>query len=128
MQAIILCSAEELALPQPPTQLPQDLAPLKADIVRWAAELGFQQVGVSDIDLGDAESRLNEWLSDEYHGAMDYMHKHGKKRSRPDQLVPGTLRVISARMDYLPEQQENAGELLDHDSKAYISRYALGRD
>jgi len=104
------------------------LTALKADIVRWAAEFGFQQVGISDIDLANAEARLEEWLSDECHGEMHYMQKHGTKRSRPEQLVPGTIRVISARMDYLPKHQERADKLLDHDSKAYISRYALGRD
>ncbi|MDH3266232.1 MAG: tRNA epoxyqueuosine(34) reductase QueG [Gammaproteobacteria bacterium] len=101
---------------------------LKADIVRWGIELGFQQVGVSDIDLAHAEQRLRRWLADDCHGDMDYMHKHGEKRSRPAELVPGTVRVISVRMDYLPEQQDDARALLDHQSKAYVSRYALGRD
>jgi len=101
---------------------------LKTDIIRWGTELGFQQLGVSDIDLSEAESRLDVWLAEEFHGEMQYMRKHGTKRSRPGQLVPGTIRVISARLDYLPEHQEHADELLDHESKAYISRYALGRD
>jgi epoxyqueuosine reductase len=104
------------------------MATLKADIVRWGTELGFQQVGISDIDLADAELRLVDWLADGCHGVMHYMHKHGEKRSRPERLVPGTLRIISARMDYLPRNQENADKLLDHDSIAYVSRYALGRD
>jgi len=125
---IILCAAEELELPQPPTITTSDLPALKADIVRWGAELGFQQVGVSDTDLSAAEEQLREWLESDFHGDMHYMHKHGVKRSRPDELIPGTVRVISVRMDYLPEQQQFASELLDHDSKAYISRYALGRD
>jgi epoxyqueuosine reductase len=101
---------------------------LKADIIRWGSELGFQQLGVSACDLAKAEAHLEQWLADEHHGAMHYMQKHGRKRSRPEQLVPGTVRVISARMDYMPHGQEDAAELLDHDSKAYISRYALGRD
>jgi epoxyqueuosine reductase len=101
---------------------------LKADILRWGTELGFQQVGVSDIDLTEAKSRLDEWLAAGCHGEMHYMHKHGTKRSRPEQLVPGTVRIISARMDYLPKHQEYADSLLDHDSKAYVSCYALGRD
>jgi len=105
-----------------------DMTALKADILRWGTELGFQQLGVSDIDLSEAESRLDEWLADELHGEMHYMRKHGTKRSRPEQLVPGTIRVISARLDYLPEQQEHVADLLDHASKAYVSRYALGRD
>jgi epoxyqueuosine reductase len=101
---------------------------LKADIVRWGIDLGFQQIGVSDTDLSLAESRLQEWLANDFHGAMHYMHKHGDMRSKPEKLIPGTLRVISVRMDYLPESQQRATKLLDHNSKAYISRYALGRD
>lgn len=101
---------------------------LKDDIRHWASELGFQQMGISDIDLSVAEERLAQWLRDKFHGTMNYMHKHGSKRSHPEELVPGTVRVISVRMDYLPESQENAKRLLDHDSKAYVSRYALGRD
>lgn len=101
---------------------------LKADIARWGAELGFQKVGVSDVDLAAAESRLGDWIAQGRHGEMHYMHKHGEKRSRPAELVPGTVRVISVRMDYLPEHQDAARELLDHESKAYVSRYALGRD
>lgn len=104
------------------------MAALKADIVRWGAELGFQQVGVSDIDLAEAEARLDEWLASEHHGLMHYMHKHGNKRSRPEQLVTGTVRIISVRMDYLPNDQDVAQALLDHESIAYVSRYALGRD
>lgn len=98
------------------------------DIRRWGTELGFQQVGVSDLDLSQAEQRLTEWLQKKFHGEMGYMSRHGLKRSRPAQLVPGTMRVISVRMDYLPENQAEAEKLLDHPSKAYISRYALGRD
>ena len=105
-----------------------DMAALRRDIERWCRELGFGQSGVSDIDLSTAESRLARWLADGFHGDMDYMHRHGSMRSRPEQLVPGTLRVIAVRMDYLPEEQASATALLDHDSLAYVSRYALGRD
>ncbi|MEJ2127411.1 MAG: tRNA epoxyqueuosine(34) reductase QueG [Woeseiaceae bacterium] len=101
---------------------------LKADIVSWGNELGFQQIGVSDTDLGEAEGRLEQWIADGRHGEMAYMHKHGTRRSRPEELIPGTVRVISARMDYLPGGQEQASALLDHESRAYVSRYALGRD
>ncbi len=101
---------------------------LKDDIRRWSSELGFQQMGISDIDLSTAEERLAQWLRDKFHGTMAYMYLHGSKRSHPEELVPGTVRVISLRMDYLPESQENAQQCLDHDSKAYVSRYALGRD
>ncbi len=115
-------------MPQPPIKKARDFAALKGDIVRWAQELGFQQIGVSDIDLSQGEARLNEWLQEQCHGTMHYMHRHGSKRSHPEELVRGTIRVISARMDYLPLEQSDPQELLDHDSKAYVSRYALCRD
>lgn len=115
-------------MPKVPTHSKQELSTLKTDILRWGEELGFQQLGVSDIDLGKAEGQLQEWLEDGRHGEMHYMHRHGSKRSHPEELVPGTLRVISARMNYLPEDQATAQALLDHPSKAYVSRYALGRD
>ncbi len=105
-----------------------DMAALKAEIVGWCRELGFQQAGISDVDLVAADSRLNDWLARHFHGSMHYMERHGSKRSHPEQLVPGTVRVISVRMDYLPESQQEMKSLLDHDSRAYISRYALGRD
>ena len=101
---------------------------LKHEITGWCHELGFQQAGVSDIDLSQAEARLAEWLDARFHGTMHYMERHGTRRSRPEELVPGTVRVISVRMDYLVEEQERAIGLLDHASKAYVSRYALGRD
>ena len=115
-------------MPNQPATSTEDLSALKADIIRWGAELGFQQLGVSDIKLGQAEAQLVQWLADGMHGEMGYMSRHGTKRSRPEQLVPDTVRVISARMDYLPHDQEEAKKLLDHDSRAYVSRYALGRD
>ena len=100
-----------------------------AELIRgWGQELGFQQTGISDIDLNQAEKRLSDWLARQFHGEMHYMKRHGLKRSRPEKLVPGTVRVISARMDYLPEAQAGLEQLLDHPSKAYVSRYALGRD
>jgi len=105
-----------------------DVKQLKDDIVALGHELGFEQVGVADIDLGNAEGRLAEWLDRRFHGSMAYMAKHGTKRSRPDELVPGTIRVISVRLNYLVEDQAEARGLLDHGSKAYVSRYALGRD
>ena len=115
-------------MPQVPTNSKQDLSDLKADILRWGEELGFQQLGIADIKLEKAEVQLQEWLDAGRHGEMHYMHRHGSKRSHPEELVPGTIRVISARMDYLPEDQSDAQALLDHPSKAYVSRYALGRD
>ena len=104
------------------------MAALKAQIAAWCRELGFQQCGVSDIDLAVAEERLGEWLRRRFHGSMDYMERHGTRRSRPDELVPATVRIISVRMDYLTEPQESATGLLDHETRAYVSRYALGRD
>jgi epoxyqueuosine reductase len=100
-----------------------------ADNIRtWGVDLGFQQIGFSDIDLHRAEAKLAVWLQQQFQGEMDYMQRHGEKRSRPELLVPGTISVISARMDYFPADQDAARELLDHPDKAYISRYALGRD
>lgn len=105
-----------------------DLLELAIRLKEWGKELGFQQIGVSDIDLSQAERRLSDWLSRQFHGEMHYMQHHGLKRSRPSDLVAGTVRVISARMDYLPEDQKSSDALLDHPSRAYVSRYALGRD
>ena len=92
------------------------------------SELGFQQVGIADCDLGPAEERLAEWLARGWHGDMDYMAAHGTRRSRPAELVPGTLRVIAVRMNYLPAAAKPASEVLDDPGAAYVSRYALGRD
>jgi epoxyqueuosine reductase len=96
-------------------------------IRRWARELGFQQVGVTGVDLGENEAYLQRWLDAGYHGTMEYMARHGTRRSRPAELEPGTTRVISLRMDYLPADTRPL-EVLDSPGKAYISRYALGRD
>ena len=85
-------------------------------------------MGISDADLGDAEVRLLEWLAHGHHGEMDYMAKHGSKRSRPAQLVPGTLRIISVRMDYHPPDVKDSWEVMEDANCAFISRYALGRD
>ncbi len=106
---------------------PLDLVQLSKEIKEWGKELGFQKVGITDIDLQQHEAGLQQWLDNNYHGEMDYMAKHGMKRARPDELHPGTLRVISVRMDYLPEHAQFARSLQDK-SSAYISRYALGRD
>ncbi|MGZ8268887.1 MAG: tRNA epoxyqueuosine(34) reductase QueG [Burkholderiales bacterium] len=105
-----------------------DFGPLAQDIKRWGVELGFQQIGITDCELGDAESRLAEWLARGWHGNMDYMAAHGTKRSRPQELVPGTLRVISVRMDYLPADARAPMDVLADPAAAYLSRYALGRD
>ena len=104
------------------------LAALASRIKRWAEELGFQQTGISDTHLGAHESRLQDWLDKKFHGSMGYMERHGSKRSNPGQLVAGTVRVISTRMNYLKEEAMPVFDLLDQPEKALISRYALGRD
>ncbi len=106
---------------------PLDLLALTASIREWAAQLGFQQVGITDIDLTEDALRLDAYLAAGYHGEMEYMASHGTMRSHPDELVPGTLRVISVRMDYLPEDTQMA-QMLAQPEQAYVSRYALGRD
>ncbi|WP_245593719.1 tRNA epoxyqueuosine(34) reductase QueG [Arenimonas malthae] len=94
----------------------------------WGAELGFQQVGIAGIELGEDEAHLRDWLAKGQHGAMDYMARHGDKRSRPAELVPGTLRVLSARMDYGTGDDTAAWATLERGEDAYVARYALGRD
>lgn len=105
-----------------------DIAALKRDIRRWGIELGFQALGFTHIDLSHDEAALESWLALGRHGEMDYMQRHGRKRSRPDDLVPGTVSVISTRMDYLPTDAASMQATLDDPDIAYVSRYALGRD
>ena len=90
--------------------------------------LGFNAVGMSNLDLAHAETRLLDWLAKGYHGDMAWMAHHGTKRSRPAELVPGTLSIISVRMDYFPPNSADALMILNHPERAYISRYALGHD
>ncbi|MDX1802692.1 MAG: tRNA epoxyqueuosine(34) reductase QueG [Alcanivorax sp.] len=104
-----------------------DLVELKQQIQQWGRELGFQQIGVADTDLSAAEQQLHGWLKQGYQGDMHWMAAHGHKRSRPAELEPRTLRVISARMDYLPPDTQPV-KILQQKDKAYVSRYALGRD
>jgi len=105
-----------------------DYSALVGDIRRWGAELGFQQIGVADCDLSHAETKLLEWLDKGWHGDMDYMARHGAARSRPGLLKPGTVSVISARMNYLPQDVRAVDEVLQDADRACIARYALGRD
>lgn len=105
-----------------------DFAGLAQQIKLWAKELGFQQAGICDTDLGDHETHFLQWLKDDFHGEMDYMQRHGTRRSRPADLEPGTTRIISVRMDYLPQEHLPPEQVLDDHGLAYISRYALGRD
>jgi len=100
---------------------------LARSIKAWGRELGFQAVGIADTDLGAAEIGLAQWLCAGFHGEMRYMARHGMKRARPAELHPGTLRVISARMNYQPEAAA-AWPVIHAAEKAYIARYATGRD
>ncbi len=104
------------------------LADIKRDIISRGQALGFQQLGVSDIRLEQHEKHLSRWLQRQFHGEMEYMARHGSCRSRPEELVAGTVRVISARMDYLSEEATPADQLMEQPATALISRYALGRD
>lgn len=111
-----------------PPPIRRDPEALARAIKNWGRELGFQQVGIADIELSTAEQRLLEWLDRGYHGDMDYMARHGLRRSRPRELVAGTARVISARMDYWPAAVRDAETTLADGHLGYVSRYALGRD
>lgn len=101
---------------------------LAQQILHWSAGLGFQQSGISDVDLEKHERYLAQWLDNGFHGEMDYMQKHGTKRSRPEQLVENTCRIISVRMDYMPPDCELSDHVLQNPELGFISRYALGRD
>ena len=105
-----------------------DFSALLSEMREWATALGFQQLGVAGIELGADETHLLNWLRQGRHGEMDYMASHGSKRSRPQELVPGTLRVVSVRMDYLPAQARPGFDVLAEPQRAYVARYALGRD
>ena len=105
-----------------------DLARLAADIKAWGRALGFQQVGIADTDLSAAEAHLLSWLDRGRHGEMQYMESHGTRRSRPQEFQPGTLRVISARLDYLPGRAADSETVMRDAQRGFISRYALGRD
>ncbi|SRR5579883_22120 len=98
-----------------------------SDIKKIGQNLGFQQVGITDIDLSRYEKNFLEWLKNQFHGEMHYMAEHGEKRYRPDRLVPGTIRVITVRMDYLPPNTDMPN-VLKNPELGYVSRYALGRD
>jgi len=101
---------------------------LVADIQAWARELGFAAVGIASIDLSRDEAHFLDWLARGFHGEMHYMERHGTRRSRPAELVPGTVSCISVRMDYWPAEAAPAAALLGNPEFAYVSRYALGRD
>lgn len=104
------------------------LLALAQDIKRWGKALGFNQIGITDTNLQEAEAHHQAWIAKGFHGEMDYMAKHGLKRTRPEELVPRTLRIISARLDYLPANALASDAVLNDSSRAFISRYALARD
>ena len=108
--------------------LKMDKHELSINIKKWGTELGFQQIGIAAIDLHDDETHLMNWLSKGWHGEMSYMMSHGTKRSRPRELLPGTVSIICARMDYLPPSSKHPAQVLKNKNLAYISRYAMGRD
>jgi epoxyqueuosine reductase len=105
-----------------------DLAALKQQFQERARALGFSALGVAGIEIPDDEQHLLRWLDAGFHGEMGYMQRHGLIRSRPQRLRPGTVRVLSARMDYWPAAAQDARSVLADPSRAYVSRYALGRD
>src|SRR5690606_9196138 len=104
-----------------------DWSALAVDIKAWGRELGFDAITIANVDLRDAEPWLLRWLEQGMHGEMDYMARHGLKRARPGELVPGTIRIISARLNYWPDAAASDAALADP-ARAYISRYAMGRD
>jgi epoxyqueuosine reductase len=118
----------ESVAPRPAEADSRALHELAQRIKSWGRELGFEQIGIADVDLEQAETRLLDWLARGFHGDMEYMAAHGVRRSRPRELIPGTVRVICARMNYLPETARDAGEILEEAGTAYVARYALGRD
>ena len=109
-------------------QSPKNLQTLANSIKSWGKALGFSEVGITDTDLASAERHYQAWIEKGFHGDMDYMAKHGNKRTQPAELVEGTARVISVRMDYQPPAAKDAEIVLTESNKAFISRYALGRD
>jgi len=105
-----------------------DMELLATKIKQWGLELGFNGVGICDTNLSAAELNLLAWLKNDHNGDMQWMEHHGVKRSQPDKLLPGTIRIISVRLNYLPEESTNPESILKDNIKAYISRYSLGRD
>jgi epoxyqueuosine reductase len=105
-----------------------DYTQLAADIKKLGRALGFAEIGISDTNLTAAELEHQTWIKKGFHGDMDYMAKHGTKRTRPAELVPNTVRVISVRLDYLPPKAKDSWQVMKNGEQAFISRYALGRD
>ncbi len=112
----------------PSTMDAQQAETLAAQIKSWALRLGFSDCAITDTHLDQHETHLINWLNDGFHADMEYMSRHGTKRSRPAELVAGTTRIISVRLDYYPDKAANAQAVLDDATLGYVSRYALGRD
>lgn len=110
------------------TPITQDSHAITQFVKQTAMELGLSRCAITDTDLGEHETHLLNWLDDGFHGEMHYMERHGTKRSRPAELVPGTLRIISVTLDYYPPHSASADEVLNSSDLGYVSRYALGRD
>ncbi|ATE71491.1 tRNA epoxyqueuosine(34) reductase QueG [Lysobacter capsici] len=113
--------------PDPPPAAP-DYVALAARIRAIAREFGFQRCGISGIELAQDEAHLLDWLAQGLHGSMDWMARHGELRARPNDLLPGTVRVISVGLDYGRRDDEDAWITLADGERAYVARYALGRD
>jgi epoxyqueuosine reductase len=111
-----------------PEAQPLDLQQLKRELTTRAVALGFGALGVANLDIPEDERHLLRWLDEGFHGEMHYMQRHGTLRSRPAELAPGSVRVLSARMDYWPAPSRDAHAVLSDPSLAYVSRYATGRD
>lgn len=107
---------------------PSDTTQLAQQIKSWGQALGFADVGISDCNLSEQEAQYFNWLGENYHGEMGYMQEHGTKRTRPQELVPGTQSIVSVRMNYFSDSPEQTLKQLEHSEQAYISRYALGKD
>jgi epoxyqueuosine reductase len=105
-----------------------NLQATKQALIAGARSLGFSQLGVASVEIPEDEQHLLRWLDAGYHGEMEYMQRHGALRSRPHELAPGTVRVLSGRMDYWPAEVADAQAVLADPTLGYVSRYALGRD
>ena len=103
-------------------------ARIEERIKQWGRELGFDAVAIAGTELEAEEAKLLDWLGRGWHGGMDYMARHGTRRARPAELVPGTLSVISVRLNYAPKDARDSWAVLEDSERAFVSRYALGRD
>ena len=103
-------------------------ASVEERVKRWGRELGFDAIAIAGTELAEEEARLIDWLGRGWHGEMDYMARHGARRARPAELVPGTVSVITARLNYTPAGARDSWDVLEDPQAAFVSRYALGRD